>query len=316
MAEIKVTDLPAIPLEDFTGNDSFLIVDDGKARRLTRTVFQVWLAANVKGEKGDQGVAGRDGSRGVNGINGRDGTNGLSAYQIAVQNGFVGSNSEWLNSLKGAAAAKGEDGDRGWSPVFKTESFEGGSYLKLIDWIGGEGDKPTLLGYVSDSGVVNNIAVATNLKGQKGDKGDTGEKGDKGDKGEQGSEGFQGERGLSAYNIAVGNGFEGTEEEWLISLNPSEVSKAPNNIISKKIDGMFAPATDPLEMANSIDALPDKNIMTDAEKSKLSELTVGSINENGLTPLKFWVGTQEEYDLTIDKDPTTLYVVKESLEAP
>lgn len=472
MAEIKVTDLPAIPLEDFTGNDSFLIIDDGKVRRLTRTVFQVWLAANVKGEKGDQGVAGRDGSRGVNGINGRDGTNGLSAYQIAVQNGFVGSNSEWLNSLKGAAAAKGEDGDRGWSPVFKTESFEGGSYLKLIDWIGGEGDKPTILGYVSDSGIVDNIAVASNIKGQKGDKGDTGEKGDKGDKGEQGSEGFQGERGLSAYNIAVGNGFEGTEEEWLVSLNPSEVSKAPNNIISKKIDGMYAPPTDPLEMATAIDALPNKNIMTDsqkdklealktsmylgtfltpekiplegsgagnyadvdsgepdtdterwiydveaqkfvkavsvpasetaesvkekyesnedtnaftdlektkldgiteetsetiktkyesnsdtnaytddeksklaglpsefileteesikekyeanqdtnvftdAEKTKLSELTVGSINENGSTTLKFWVGTQEEYDLVTDKDPETLYMLKYTEVSP
>ena len=272
MAEVKITDLPAITLDNFTNNDSFLIIDDGRARGLTRAVFFDWVSDNVRGERGDQGVAGRDGARGVNGVNGRDGTDGFSAYQIAVQNGFVGSNTDWLNSLKGAAAAKGEDGDRGWSPVFKTESFEGGSYLKLIDWIGGEGDKPTLLGYVSDSGVVNNIAVATNLKGQKGEKGDTGEKGDKGDKGEQGSEGFQGERGLSAYNIAVGNGFEGTEEEWLVSLNPSEVSKAPNNIISKKIDGMFAPPTDPLVMATAIDALPDKNIMTDSQKDKLEAL--------------------------------------------
>lgn len=272
MAEVKVTDLPAIPLEDFTGNDSFIIVDDGKVRRMTRNVFQVWMTDNVKGEKGDQGVAGRDGVRGVNGINGRDGIDGLSAYQIAVQNGFVGSNSEWLNSLKGAAAAKGEDGDRGWSPVFKTESSEGGSYLKLIDWVGGEGDKPTLLGFVSDSGIVDNIAVANNLRGQKGVKGDTGEKGDRGEKGERGSEGFQGEKGLSAYDIVVLNGFEGTEEEWLVSLNPAEVSKAPNNIISKKIDGMFAEAIDPLEMANAIDALEDKNIMTDAQKDKLEAL--------------------------------------------
>ena len=272
MAEVKVTDLPAISLDSFTNNDSFIIIDDGRARRLTRTVFFEWLSENVRGEKGEQGVAGRDGARGVNGLNGRDGTDGLSAYQIAVQNGFVGSNAEWLNSLKGAAAAKGDDGDNGWSPVFQTESVDGGSYLKLVDWIGGEGDKPTLLGFVSDSGIVNNRAVANNLKGQKGDKGDTGERGDKGEKGERGSEGFQGEQGLSAYEIAVLNDFVGTEEEWAISLNPAEVSKAPNNIISKKIDGMFAPATDPLEMANSIDALPDKNIMTDAQKDKLEAL--------------------------------------------
>ena len=404
MAELKLSDLPVMTEVDFTDNDRFVIVDDGKARAMTKLVFQSWLTTNVRGERGEQGVAGNDGRNGTNGSNGANGNDGLSAYQVAVQNGFVGTQPQWIASLKGAAAARGEDGDRGWTPVFKTESFEGGSYLRIVDWIGGEGDKPTLLGYVSDSGIVNNIAVANNLKGQKGDKGDTGEKGDNGDKGERGSEGFQGERGLSAYSIAVGNGFEGTEEEWLISLNPSEVSKDPNNIISKKIDGMFALATDPLEMANSIDALPDKNIMTDAqkaklealktskylgtfltsediplegaeagnyadvdsgepdvdterwiydanslkfvksvsipasetsesvkekyesnpdtnaftdaEKSKLSELTIGSINENGSTPLKFWVGTQEEFDLVTDKDPETLYMLKYTEVSP
>lgn len=404
MAELKLSDLPVMTEVDFTDNDRFVMVDDGKARAMTKLVFQSWLTTNVKGERGEQGVAGNDGRNGTNGKDGLNGENGLSAYQVAVQNGFVGTQPQWIASLKGAAAAKGEDGDRGWSPVFKTESFEGGSYLRIVDWIGGEGDKPTLLGFVSDSGIVDNAAVANNLRGQKGVKGDTGEKGDRGEKGERGSEGFQGEQGLSAYDIVVLNGFEGTEEEWLVSLNPSEVSKAPNNIISKKIDGMFAEATDPLEMANAIDALEDKNIMTDAqkdklealktskylgtfltseeiplegaeagnyadvdsgepdvdterwiydadslkfvksisipasetsesvkekyesnldtnvftdaEKSKLSELTVGSINENGSTPLKFWVGTQEDYDLIIDKDPETLYVVKETSEAP
>lgn len=286
MAEVKVTELPPIVLEDFTNNDSFLIVDDGRARRLTKPVFQSWVEANVKGEKGDQGVAGRDGARGTNGRDGRDGSDGLSAYQIAVQNGFVGSNSEWLNSLKGAAAAKGDDGDNGWSPVFKTESFEGGSYLKIIDWVGGEGDKPSTLGYVSELGIVDNIAVASNLKGERGLQGERGEKGDKGDKGDTGAEGVQGEQGLSAYDIAVLNGFEGTEEDWAISLNPSEVSKAPNNIISKKIDGMFAeaPAYDPEAMALAIDALPDKNIMTDAQKAKLEELKTSKYLGTFLTP--------------------------------
>ena len=404
MAEVKVTDLPAISLDSFTNNDSFIIIDDGRARRLTRTVFFEWLSENVKGEQGEQGVAGRDGARGVNGINGRDGTDGLSAYQIAVQNGFVGSNSEWLNSLKGATAAKGDDGDNGWSPVFQTESVNGGSYLKLVDWVGGTGTKPDQTGFVSDVGIVSTVALANNLKGEKGDQGIQGDIGASGEKGEKGETGGQGIQGYSAYEIAVSKKFEGTEEEWLLSLNPSEVSKAPNNIISKKIDGMYAPKTDPLEMATAIDALPNKNIMTDsqkdklealktsmylgtfltsekiplegsgagnyadvdsgepdtdterwiydveaqkfvkavsvpasetaesvkekyeanedtnaftdAEKAKLSSLSVDVLNENGSTPLKFWVGTQEEYDLIIDKDPTTLYVVKESSEAP
>ena len=272
MAEVKITDLPAITLDSFTNNDSFLIIDDGRARRLTRSVFFEWVSENVRGEKGDQGVSGRDGARGVNGINGRDGSDGLSAYQIAVQNGFVGSNSEWLESLKGATAAKGDDGDNGWSPVFRTVTVGNGSYLELIDWVGGTGEKPTDVGFVSDNGFVQNVDFANNLRGAKGEKGDQGEKGEKGDIGETGSVGGQGRQGYSAYEIAVSMGFEGTEEEWALSLNPAEVSKDPNNIIQKKIDGMFAPATDPLEMANAIDALEDKNIMTDAQKAKLEAL--------------------------------------------
>lgn len=48
-----------------------------------------------------------------------------------------------------------------------------------------------------------------------------GEKGDKGDSGTPGSNGLDGDDGLdgkSAYNIAVDNGFTGTETEWLESL--------------------------------------------------------------------------------------------------
>ena len=52
------------------------------------------------------------------GINGKDGENGLSAYELAVQNGFTGTLTEWLNSLKGADGingANGKDGKNGLS---------------------------------------------------------------------------------------------------------------------------------------------------------------------------------------------------------
>lgn len=42
-----------------------------------------------------------NGIPGKDGINGRDGINGLSAYQIALINGFNGTQADWLNSLKG-----------------------------------------------------------------------------------------------------------------------------------------------------------------------------------------------------------------------
>jgi hypothetical protein len=42
-----------------------------------------------------------------------DGKDGLSAYELAVQNGFEGTLEEWLASLKGADGADGEKGARG-----------------------------------------------------------------------------------------------------------------------------------------------------------------------------------------------------------
>ena len=42
-------------------------------------------------------------------------TQGLSAYEIALQNGFVGSETEWLESLKGVDGADGKDGANGSS---------------------------------------------------------------------------------------------------------------------------------------------------------------------------------------------------------
>ena len=41
------------------------------------------------------------------------GVPGKSAYEIAVDNGFVGDEQAWLESLKGDKGEKGDKGDRG-----------------------------------------------------------------------------------------------------------------------------------------------------------------------------------------------------------
>ena len=99
-------------------------------------------AGALKGQKGDPGA------------NGKDGANGKSAYEIAVADGFTGTEKEWLASLVGP----------------------------------------------------------------KGDTGATGEAGPKGQTGSTGEKGATGATGRSAYEIAVANGFTGTEAEWLASL--------------------------------------------------------------------------------------------------
>ena len=64
-------------------------------------------AAGAKGDKGDAGTAGAKGDTGAAGANGTNGTNGKTAYEIAVENGFTGTQAEWLASLKGNDGANG-----------------------------------------------------------------------------------------------------------------------------------------------------------------------------------------------------------------
>ena len=62
------------------------------------------------GRNGVDGLPGKDGKNGADGLSGRDGIDGIdgkSAYIIAVEHGFSGTETEWLQSLKGA---DGRDG--------------------------------------------------------------------------------------------------------------------------------------------------------------------------------------------------------------
>lgn len=54
------------------------------------------------GKNGEKGEQGPQGPQGIQGEQGPQGPQGLSAYQVAVNNGFSGSESEWIKSLKGA----------------------------------------------------------------------------------------------------------------------------------------------------------------------------------------------------------------------
>ena len=74
-----------------------------------------WLESlkGVDGKNGVDGLPGKDGKNGADGLSGRDGINGSdgkSAYIIAVEHGFSGTENEWLQSLKG------DDGKDGITP--------------------------------------------------------------------------------------------------------------------------------------------------------------------------------------------------------
>ncbi len=109
------------------------------------------------GEKGDKGDKGDTGSHGAD---------GKSAYEIALQNGFTGTEADWLTSLKGQkgdTGAKGERGEKG-EPGEKGERGEKGD------------------------------------PGEKGEKGDAGTPGKDGVNGKDGTNGGDGKDGADGYS--------------------------------------------------------------------------------------------------------------------
>lgn len=76
----------------------------------------------------------------MQGVGALKGADGLSAYQIAVNNGFSSTETEWLNSLKGEKGEPGKDGSNG---------VDGYTPIKGIDyWT--EEDKTEIKQYVDN----------------------------------------------------------------------------------------------------------------------------------------------------------------------
>lgn len=153
------------------------------------------------------------GKDGINGKDGNDGSNGKSAYDIALDEGFVGSHSEWLDSLKGKdgeQGIKGADGARGADgksiTVKSTTTDSSGNTLvtfsdnstvvvaKGTDGVNGSdgiNGKDGIDGKDGKSLTFDDLTSQQKLelKGAKGDKGDRGEKGIDGLKGDKGDKG-------------------------------------------------------------------------------------------------------------------------------
>lgn len=111
------------------------------------------------------------------------GPQGLSAYQVAVDNGFVGTEEQWLASLIGPAGKSAYQ-----------SALDNGFVGSEADWLA------SLIGPAGDSAY--EIAVEEGFVGTK----------------QAWLASLVGPQGLSAYQVAVVEGFEGTVSEWLASL--------------------------------------------------------------------------------------------------
>jgi len=112
-------------------------------------------------------------------LKGLQGDDGKSAYNIWLEQGNVGSETDFLNSLVGPQGAQGIQGIKGDDGDTGPQGEKGDDGEK-----GDQGDKGDQ-GEKGDDGTQG-------IQGDKGDKGDDGDKGDKGDSGLDGSDGVDG----------------------------------------------------------------------------------------------------------------------------
>lgn len=157
---LRFSDLTEEQIQSLKGQDGTMTFED-----LTEE-----QRASLKGDKGDTG---------------EKGDNGESAYDLAVENGFQGSITEFLESLKGEKGDTGLQGEKGEPGEQGIQGIQGepGRDFKYEDFT---------------------ETQLNSLKGDKGDKGDQGiqgEKGEKGDPGEQGIQGVPGKDGTDAYIV-------------------------------------------------------------------------------------------------------------------
>lgn len=132
---------------------------------------------------------------GAVGQQGTVGQDGLSAYDIAVNQGFSGSQTDWVASLVGTAGKNAYE-------VAKDAGYTGTAQDWLTSLTGAAGPAgKSAFELVQDTGFTGSMTDwLTSLRGERGDKGN------------------DGAPGSSAYVLALGYGFNGTESEWLDSL--------------------------------------------------------------------------------------------------
>lgn len=187
--------ITVITLDDFKKQLNDAISEAEKKAVPGKSAYEEWLDAGNKGSKEDF-LKSLKGEKGDGGDTGQPGPSGESAYQVAVDNGFKGTEKEWLDYLrKGPVGADGKSSYQIW--------LDAGNKGTETDFLN------SLVGHQGDQGLTGRSAYdiwkdAGNVGDEKAFlKSLVGPKGD---------------AGKSAYQLAVEGGFSGTEKEWINSL--------------------------------------------------------------------------------------------------
>ena len=161
----------------------------------------------------------------ISDLSGAQGIQGLSAYQVAVQHGFKGTEDEWLISLKGEKGETGPKGDKGDTGEKGATGERGPQGLQ------GERGLQGVQGEKGEQGI----------QGPVGPKGEQGEQGIQGIQGPQGEPGPQGPKGDTGSGLNIKGGLDSESQlpqegvsgdAWLISGNLYVYVGENGNVVS------------------------------------------------------------------------------------
>lgn len=287
--------------------------DDGENGENGKSAYDLWLEqgnigsledflASLKGETGAKGDTGEKGDKGDKGDTGEKGDQGVQGLQ-------------GVQGIQGIQGAKGDKGDpftiaKTYSSV--AEMQDDLPYMEINDYVmiaSSVEDADNAKLYVKTNNgwsFITDFSGATGIKGEKGDTGEQGIQGIQGVAGAQGAKGDNGQDGKSAYQIALDNGFVGTEQQWLASLKGQDGANGTNGTngqdgadgqdgITPHIDsttkhwmigdtdtGVVAEGQDGQDGSGSVSVVNNSPYVVGNTNNE--EIVIGSVND---TPLSF-----------------------------
>mgnify|MGYP004696528907 FL=1 len=218
-----------------------------------------------------------------NGANGEKGTDGKSAYQIAVEQGYQGSESDWLSSLKGDKGDKGDKGNTGAKGNPGQDGAEGKSAYAIAVEHGYEDSEDewllSLKGEKGDTGERGEKGD-TGLQGERGEKGETGQQGEQGPKGEKGDPGDRGLQGVPGEKGEKGDaGVAGKD-----GFSPIANVVKDGSVITITITDKSGTTTVTLTEGAAVDLTPyAKTVYVDEKVQELSDSLTYTLQEHTLS---------------------------------
>lgn len=258
----------------------------------------------------------------ISDLSGAQGIQGLSAYQVAVQHGFEGTEAEWLISLKGEkgeTGPKGDKGDTGEKGATGERGPQGLQGERGLQGVQGEQGEP-------------------GIQGPQGPKGETGEKGEKGDPGSDASVTKQ-----NVEAVLTGNITTHTHNDWYIAkgntaeytpitdYSPATKKYVDDTVAAVDVSEQISGKADKTYVDSKLDTKVDKvsgkqlsaNDYTNEDKTKLAGIAAGAevnVNadwnaESGDAQIlnKPTIITEEQVDQKINAAIGSVYRVKGSV---